>query len=156
MCSSFFALTRTCKHLKLGLHRKWLGKMLNLIFGMWIIIFFVLWNLFPLLSLSPPPPPTHSVPSPSLNPISLQSPAEVLLHFFTFKEDHVSLFLVKMFLTSVHTRLKKRSSVFFFFLFFNCIWPYTYKGPSQEFCGAGKNSHFFQTAIISRELGNKP
>ena len=137
----FFTLTRTCMHLKVGLNKNSLGKTENLIFTTGLL--FLLYGIYP---PPPPPPQTHTpVPSLSLNAISLQSPAGVLLHFFTFKEDHVSLFLVKIFFKPVHTRLNKRPSVFcFFFLsFFNCMWPYTYKRPSQEFWEAGKKSHLF-------------
>ena len=133
-------------HTKVGLNRKSLGKIENLILTCGLL--FLCDGIYsPLLPPSSPPPlPTHTpVPSPSLNAISLQSPAGVLLHFFTFKEDHVSLFLVKMFLKPVHTGLNKRPSAFVssFFPFFNCRWPYTYKGPSQEFWEAGKKSHLF-------------
>ena len=127
----FFALTRTrtCKHLKLGLNRKRLGKIEHLISDMWIIIFYFM-EFIP-----PPPTPTHPAPSPSLTKSPFKARPKFYSIFFTFKEDNVSLFLVKMLLKPVHTRLNRRPSVFFFFLsfFFNRMRPYTYKGPSQEF-----------------------
>ena len=129
------------RHLKVGLNRKMLGKIENLNLTCGLLFFFFFDGIY---SLSFPAKHTPSQAL-SLNAISLQSPAGGLLHFFTFKEDHVSLFLVKMFLKLVHTILNKGPPVFFFFhsFFFNCMWPYTYKGPSQKFCGAGKNSHLF-------------
>ena len=62
MCSSFFALTRTCKHLKLGLNRKRLGKIENLIFDMWIIIFYF-------MEFIPPPPPYTPPHTPRPKPL---------------------------------------------------------------------------------------
>ena len=155
----FFALTRTCMHTKVGLNRKSLGKIENLISTCGLLFLFD--GIYSPSSSPhpPPPPPPHTpVPSPSLNAISLQSPAGVLLHFFfTFKEDHVSLFLVKMFLKPVHTRLNKRPPAFVssFFPFLIVCGHIHIRGPPKSFGKLGRKAIYFQTAIIFRELGNK-
>ena len=136
----FFALTRTCMHLKVGLNRKRLGKTENLILTCRLL--FLLDGIY---TRPPPPPPAHTPrPKPLPEPNLPSEPGRSLTPFFTFKEDHVSLFLVKMFLKPVHTRLRGHQFFSSFSLsFFYCIWPYTYKGPSQEFWGSRKNSHLF-------------
>ena len=94
----FFALTRTCMHLKGRLNRKRLGKIENLILTCGLL-FFIWWSLFPLLSPPPPlPPPPHTPrPKPLHEPNLPSEPGRSFTPFFTFKEDYVSLFLVKMF-----------------------------------------------------------
>ena len=117
--------------------------------------YFLFDGIYPPPPPPPPPPPTHTHPVPSP---SLQSPAGVLLQFFTFKEDHVSLFLVKMFLKPVLTRLNKRPSVFLssFFLFLIECGHIHIRGPPKSFRELERIAIYFQTAIIFRELGNKP
>ena len=140
----FFALTRTCMHTKVGLNRKSLGKIENLISTCGLLFLFD--GFYSSSSPLPPPPPPTTSPKPLPERNLPSEPGRSFTpFFFTFKEDHVSLFLVKMFLKPVHTRLNKRPPAFVssFFPFFNCMWPYTYKGPSQEFWEAGKKSHLF-------------
>ena len=35
------------------------------------------------------------------------------------------------------------------------MWPYTYKGPSQEFWGAGKYSHLFSDGYYIQGAGEQ-
>ena len=83
MCSSLFAFTRTCKHLKLGLNRKSLGKIENLFFDMLIIIFYFM----ELIPPAPPPPTPRPMPLPEPNLPS--EPGQRFTPCFTFKEDQV-------------------------------------------------------------------
>ena len=73
----YFALTRTCMHLKGRLNRKRLGKIENLILTCGLL-FFIWWNLFPLL---PPPPPPHR-PKPLHEPNLLSEPGWSFTPFF--------------------------------------------------------------------------
>ena len=68
------------------------------------------------------------------------------------------VFLVKMFLKPIHTRLNKRPSVFFcsFFLFLVVCGHIHIRGPPKSFGELGRIAIYFQTAIIFRELENKP
>ena len=62
------------------------------------------------------------------------------------------------FLKPVHTRLNKRPSVFLssFFHFLIVYGHIHIRGPPKSFGELGRIAIYFQTAIIFRELGNKP
>ena len=98
----FFGLTRTCMHLKGGLNRKRLGKIENLILTCGLL-FFIWWNLFPLLS------PTPAAPTPCPKPLHEPNlPSESgrsftpIFFFLHLKKIMLVCFLYKCFKTSSH------------------------------------------------------
>ena len=151
----FFALTRTCMHLKVGLNRKRLGKIEHLILTCGLL-FFLFDGIYPPLLLLPPPHTHTPCPKPFPEPNLPSELGRSFTPFFTFKEDHFSLFLVKMFLKPIHTRLNKRPSVFLssFFHFVIVCGQIHIRGPPKS-CGAGKNSHLFSDGYYIQGAGEQ-